>query len=274
MIVATAQSFISKDVCENALEIRRLMQLASQAGARLIHFPEGAMSGYVKSQIDNWESVDWKLLRSELEQTAQLAGELGIWVVLGCNHRLTEPHRPHNSLYVISDQGNLHTRYDKRFCSNTETTSWYTPGTSACIFEIDGICFGCAICIEIQFPEVFMEYAALGVDCVLFSSYSDNAMFAVQAQGHAACTNTWLSFSVPAHMSYETPSRMIAPDGTLLNMCETESSMLVTTIINPDAPEWEIPLKRAKPWRALARQGNIYGAARCLDDRGLDKSKF
>lgn len=274
LTIATAQSFISKDVRENGLEIRRLMGLAHQAGARLIHFPEGAMSGYVKSQIKKWEEVDWELLRGELELTAQLAGELGLWVVVGCNHPLREGHRPHNSLYVISDQGILHTRYDKRFCSHTEITSWYTPGTSACVFEIEGIRFGCAICIEIQFPEVFLEYLELGVDCVLLSAYSDAPMFAVQAQGHAACTNMWLSFSVPAQMSRETSSRIIAPDGTLLSVCEPESSMLVTTIINPDAPEWEIPLKRARPWRALARKGDIYRTTNEVDPRSSDRSQF
>jgi hypothetical protein len=181
LTIATAQSFISKDVRENGLEIRRLMKLASQAGARLIHFPEGAMSGYAKRQIKNWEEVDWKLLRGELE---------------------------------------------------------------------------------------------LGVDCVLLSAYSDEAMFAVQAQGHAACTNMWLSFSVPAQMSRETPSRMIAPGGTILATCEANSSTLVTTVVNPDAPEWEIPLKRAKPWRASARKGDIYRTTDKVDLRSLDRSQF
>jgi predicted amidohydrolase len=250
------------------------MALAEQAGARLIHFPEGALSGYVKAQIRDWKEVDWQLLHEELEMTAQLAGELGLWVVLGCNHRLSEPHRPHNSLYIISDQGKLHTRYDKRWCSHNELASWYTPGTSPCVFEVEGIRFGCAICIEIQFPELFLEYLALDIDCVLFSAYSNTAMFALQAQGHAACNNTWVSFSVPAQMSSETPSRMIAPDGTILAICKAESSTIITMVVNPDALEWEIPLKRARPWRALAREGEIYRICRVIDERSADKSHF
>jgi predicted amidohydrolase len=274
VVVATAQSFISKDIRENGSEVRRLMTVAAQAGADLIHFPEAAMSGYVRSQILGWQQVDWQLLNSELEATERLAGELGLWVVVGCNHRLTEPHRPHNSLYVISSAGKLHSRYDKRYCSHTELSGWYTPGTSPCVFEVKGIRFGCAICIEIQFPEVFMEYFALDAHCVLFSSYSDDAMFAVQAQGHAACNNTWLSFSLPAQMSYETPSQMIAPNGSVLDVCETGSSMLITTTLDPDAPEWEIPLRRARPWRALARQGDIYRRLQISDLRSVDKSTF
>lgn len=274
IVVATAQSFISADVRENGLEIRRLMSLAVQAGADLIHFPEGAMSGYVKSQIMDWKEVDWQLLRDELRLTAQRAGELGLWVVLGCHHHLTEPHRPHNSLYIISSEGKLHTRYDKRWCSQTELTDWYTPGTLPCVFEVKGIRFGCAICIEVQFPEVFMEYLDLDVHCILFSSYSKDAMFAVQSQGHAACNNIWLSFSVPAQMSSETPSRMIGPDGRVLAICETGASTLLAVTLNLDASEWEIPLRRAKPWRALARQRDIYRSVQVSDSRSVDKSTF
>jgi predicted amidohydrolase len=274
IIIAIAQSSISTDVRENGREIRRLMALAHQKGVDLIHFPEGAMSGYVKSQISEWKQVDWQLLRDELEKTAQFAGELGLWVVLGCNHYLTEPYRPHNSLYIISNEGKLHTRYDKRYCSHTELSDWYTPGTSPRVFEVKGIRFGCVICIEIQFPEVFMEYLALDVHCILFSSYSDDAMFAVQAQGHAACTNTWLSFSVPAQMSYKIPSQMIAPNGSVLAVCETGTSTLITTALDPDSPEWEVPLRRARPWRALARQGDIYRRLQVSDSRSVDKSTF
>ncbi|MGW3046272.1 hypothetical protein ACWC9T_41345 [Kitasatospora sp. NPDC001159] len=54
------------------------------------------------------------------ERIAALAGELGLWTVFGSLHLLTPPRRPHNSLYVVSDHGDLVARYDKRFLSNTE----------------------------------------------------------------------------------------------------------------------------------------------------------
>src|SRR4029077_9977754 len=118
--IATAQGWISADVRANGQEIRSLMRQARSRGASLAHFPEGAMSGYTKSQIKDWGQVDWGTVDDELRQTAALAGALGLWVVFGCSHRLTPPHRPHNSLYVISDRGELMTRYDKRFLSHTE----------------------------------------------------------------------------------------------------------------------------------------------------------
>ncbi|MFE4336056.1 nitrilase-related carbon-nitrogen hydrolase, partial [Streptomyces sp. NPDC056831] len=68
------------------------------------------------------------------------------------------PHRPHNSLYVVSDEGALAARYDKRYLSNTELSYLYTPGTAPLVFEVDGIRFGTALCIEANFPELFEQY--------------------------------------------------------------------------------------------------------------------
>jgi predicted amidohydrolase len=97
MRIATAQNRILGDPKANGREIRELMCMALDAGAELIHFPEGAISGYVKSPIRSWEEVNWELLRKELEKTATLAGNLGLWVVLGSNHRLSQPNRPHTA---------------------------------------------------------------------------------------------------------------------------------------------------------------------------------
>jgi predicted amidohydrolase len=94
IIIATAQSRISKDVRENGAEIRMLMQQARARGATIVHFPEAALSGYTKSQIRDWDLVDWDALLSEKRTVADCARRLGLWVVVGCNHRLTPPNRP------------------------------------------------------------------------------------------------------------------------------------------------------------------------------------
>lgn len=258
--LATAQSHISADVRENGSNIRELMYAARSAGADLIHFPEGALSGYVKRQISDWAQVDWAVLDEELEHTASLANELNLWVVLGANYKLALPHRPHNSLYVISATGHVHGRYDKRWCSNAEINDWYTPGTESYVFDVKGFRFGCAICIEIQFPEVFMEYLELGVDCMLLSAYSEDPMFGIQAQGYAASHNFWFSLSNPAVISNRLPSMLIGPSGVVVEQCKKGEPGLTVNVLDMNAPEWTIALHKAKPWRAAAREGGIYRA--------------
>jgi predicted amidohydrolase len=250
------------------------MQQARSGGATIVHFPEGAMSGYTKSQIKSWDHVDWDALVHELQLVASLARELVLWAVVGSNHRLTPPHRPHNSLYVISGRGEVATRYDKQYCSHTEITDWYTPGRGCCVFEVEGWRFGCALCIEIHFPELFQRYAELDVDCVLFSSYSEEPMFGIQAQGYAASHNYWVSVSVPAQTSHALSSRLIAPTGELQATVPPSISGLVVDRLDVDYPDWKVALRYAKPWRARARDGAIYRRRHVRDPRSEGKSSF
>lgn len=272
--IATAQNRVTGDPGTNANEIHGLMSRARDAGADLIHFPEGAISGYCKSPIKSWVEVDWTSLKEQLELTCQHAAETNLWVVLGCNHRLSVPNRPHNSLYVIAPDGKLHARYDKQYCSHTEIEDWYTPGRSNVVFDVDGFRFGCSICVEIQFPELFLSYEKQGVDCMLFSSFSDSEMFRVQAQAYAAANNYWISFSVPTQQSDIVPSTMIGPDGTIVGTCTPGESGIVVSDLDGEAVEWEIPLKRARPWRTKARQGDIYRSKFVSDPRSEEKKEF
>jgi predicted amidohydrolase len=197
-----------------------------------------------------------------------------LWVVVGCSHRLTPPHRPHNSLYVISGRGEVVTRYDKRFLSHTEIAGWHTPGRDPCVFELDGWRFGCALCIEVHFPEVFRQYAGLGVDCVLLSAYADDAMFGIQAQGYAASHSYWVSVSVPTQMSGGLSGRLIAPNGEVQSTARPSASGLAVDLLDEHCPRWEIALHRARPWRARARDGSIYHRWYVQDLRSDAKSSF
>ena len=269
--IATTQPAGSADARENGRTARELMRRAAAAGARLIQFPEGFLSGYAKEQIADWNDVDWDAVRGELRSVADLAAELGLWVVLGSAHPLTAPHRPHNSLYVISDQGRVVTRYDKRYCSHTEITRFYSPGFAPIVVDVDGYRFGLAICIEVNFPHLFAEYDRLGVDCVLLSAWPVDTVFFRKAQAHAAIHNYWLSLSVPAQSADLMPSAIIGPDGSELAVVAAPEEP-VTTVLDRDAPQFHVELGLARPWRAEANRGDIYRSRRVEDLRSSDRT--
>lgn len=276
--LAIAQSPVTTSSRENGTIVRNLMRDAAAAGARLIQFPEGAMSGYpsgeAKQILAGWP-VDWAALRAELEETAALARQLRLWTVIGSNHPLTTPHRPHNSLYVISDAGELVGRYDKRLISYSEVNDWYAPGSEALIFEVDGFRFGLTLCIEIQFPELFVDYAARGCDVVLLSSYSKDEMFAVQAQGHAACGAMWIGFSVPAQCSATAPSGLVGPHGRWLARAPADGkSALVIADLDRGDEALFVALNHNRPWRVRARSGELHDPARVDDPRSDDRTSF
>ena len=250
------------------------MSSAKAAGRRLIHFPEGALSGYVKTQIRDWAAVSWSDVREELGAVADHAAHLGIWTVLGCNHRLTPPNRPRNSLYVISDKGALVGRYDKRLCSQTELADWYSPGADAVVFDIDGIRFGMALCIEVQFPELFIDYGKRGVECMLLSAYSDDQIYGLLARAHAATNDFWLSLSIPALPGNRLSAALIGPDGHLIARAEANLAGSAGGEIDKADPKFDIAINEARPWRAAARSGEIYAERRVTDARSDDRMSF
>jgi predicted amidohydrolase len=247
------------------------MHRAAAERVRLIQFPEGFLSGYAKEQIADWNDVDWAGVRDELGRIADLAAQLRMWVVVGSAHPLTPPHRPHNSLYVVSDEGRVVSRYDKRFCSNTEITGFYSPGFEPVVFDVDGYRFGCAICLEINFPQVFAEYERLGVDCLLLSAWPVDSIFFLKARTHAAINCYWLSLSVPDQSAGLMRSAIIGPDGAQMTAVDGASEVAVGTL-DRDASEFHIPLDLARPWRASANQGDIYRSRQVDDPRSTDRN--
>jgi len=104
-------------------DIRQLMSQAHEQGARLIHFCEGAICAPNKRIMSSnpstvaeadWTRFGWEAQQAELRSIAEHAAALKLWTVVGAVHRLTAPHRPHNSLYVIGNHGRVVTRYDER----------------------------------------------------------------------------------------------------------------------------------------------------------------
>jgi predicted amidohydrolase len=272
IVLATAPSLITPDVRANGAHIREMMGQARTEGARIIHFPEGALSGYAKNEVLAWQDVDWEYIRSEISLIAEAAKALGLWVVLGCNHQLNTPNLPHNSLYVISDKGELVDRYDKRLCSHTEINGWYSPGTSPVVIEVDGYRFGLALCIEVQFPELFMEYGRLGADAVLLSAYAREPIFHVLAQAYAAANNLWISVSTPAQCATGLPVAVFAPDGSLAAKAASASApAIIKTVLDRDDEKYDVALKKARPWRALAREGGIYCKRMVEDERSRNR---
>jgi predicted amidohydrolase len=240
-------------------ETRRLMREAHAAGARLLHLSEGSLcspSKWIMSSLGpeavgpaDWSRCRWDILREEIALVCRLAHELQLWTVLGSVHQLTAQRRPHNSLYVISAEGELVTRYDERMLSNTKLSFMYTPGAVPVSFEVDGVRFGCALGMEAHYPELFIAYEKLDVHCVLFST-TGGAAFAAEISGHAASNSFWSSFAVHAQQSGEAPAGIVAPNGSWAARCAPSgASAMAIAEISTD------PANPARPWRRTARAG-------------------
>jgi len=105
--VAACQFAVGVSVKRNSRTICGFLRKAKKVGVDIVHFSECALSGYVGTDFPNFEGYDWDLLRQETEKIMALTAELRLWVVLGSTHRLTEPNKPHNSLYLVNPKGKI-----------------------------------------------------------------------------------------------------------------------------------------------------------------------
>lgn len=239
---------------ESGRAVRALMRDASAAGARLVHFPEGAitspdkavMSGTGPQHIGpaDWTRTDWTRICRELDLIAALAGELQLWVVVGAPHPSTAGARPTNCVYVISGDGRIRYRYDERMLSKTKATFMYAPGREPLVFTAHGITLGCALGMETHYGEIFTAYAGLGVDCVLFSTAGNPGtpgVFAVEAAGHAAVNSVWVGYAGPAADGHP-ESGLITPEGAWTARCTTHTAELaigdIDTTVGALSREW------------------------------------
>ena len=282
--LAVAQSSLFNDPRDSSalrasgMEMRRQMRDAHRTGARLIHFPEGATCSPNKRIMSangprdvgpsDWTRFDWAVLSEELDAISRLARELELWTVFGSVHRLTPPHRPHNSLYVVSDRGDLVTRYDERMLSHTKISFMYSPGRQPVTFEVDDLRFGCALGMEAHYPEIFTNYERLDVDCVLFSTTGESPSaappFAAEALGHAASNAYWVSYAAHAPQSVTVPSGIAAPDGRWKVQCPADGTPAIA--VTDIATDRDHP---ARPWRRTARS-DLYEAHKIDGDPRSD----
>jgi len=178
--VATCQFPVGADIGANLRHVKHQMVMASWRGARVAHFPEGSLSGYAGTDFETFVGFDWDRLHDATAEIAEHARQLRLWVVLGSAHRLSGSHKPHNSLYVISDSGQIIERYDKRFCSGdpgerSGDLAHYSPGSHFSVWRIDGVCCGALICYDYRYPELYREYKKRGVQLVFHSFHAAHA---------------------------------------------------------------------------------------------------
>lgn len=281
--LATAQLHSPTDPRDTAAirragaDARRLMSAASAAGAQLIHFGEGTLCAPNKRLLSSdpdtvaaadWTRFDWTTQRGELEQIARHAAELQLWTVIGAVHRLTVPHRPVNSLYVIDDRGLIVTRYDERMLSHTKISFLYSPGTDAVVFDVEGMRFGCTLGMETQYPEIFAEYERAGVHCVLSSTMDNGTTFSLQARSHASTNSFWVSYATTSTDASAAPSGVADPSGAWVRQCPGAD---VADVVVTDLDREHEPL--ARPWRRWARS-EAYAGAIVVDDPRVASTTF
>jgi len=229
--IATCQFGVSESVKRNSKNICAFLHKAKRDRADIVHFSECALSGYVGTDFPSFKGYDWDLLTEETQKIMSLADKLKLWVVLGSTHRLTEPNKPHNSLYLINSEGKIVDRYDKRFCTPGDLRR-LTPGNRFVNFTIKGVKCSLLICFDLRFPELYRPLYKAGVKCIFQSFYNARQqgpsvhthIMRQTMQCRAATNYFWISCANSSGYYSPYPSCFIQPDGKIVKQLRMNRS--------------------------------------------------
>lgn len=299
--IATCQFPTSADIESNYQHIARLMKQAKDQGADVAHFPEACLSGYAGADLETLESINWVSLKKLTFKLIGLAKDLELWTILGSTHQLSPPNKPHNSLYIISDEGALIDRYDKRFCAGdaSETVgdlAHYTSGNHFSVFDIKDIRCGALICHDYRYPELYREYKRRGVQLMFHSyhaahiaserlelikaaigskhfSYSRGKTYpeiTMPASMIAAAASSHMWISCPNSSTKEScwGSFFVRADGVITGQLERHSTDVLLSIIDTEEDLYD----STSVWRERVLNGTLHSGTLVQDKRSENRT--
>lgn len=150
--IAAYQMQVSPSPELNFERIRDGIQEASSAGAKMVVFPECALSGYPPLHYPDPGGIDLPLIGRLNDEVCLASREAGIWTVFGTITVGSEGLL--NSALVISDRGELVGKYDKLHLMPLDKL-YFAPGRGVSTFRAGEFVFGVQICYDARFPEAF-----------------------------------------------------------------------------------------------------------------------
>jgi predicted amidohydrolase len=303
LVVATCQFPVSRDPARNKRHVLRQMRRARERGAHVVHFCEGALSGYAGTDFESFRGFDWALLKACSQEVMQLARRLGVWVLLGSSHPLSGRRKPHNCVYVIDDRGEIVDRYDKRFCAGDRSgrlgdLAHYAPGNHSCVFTLRGLRCGVMICHDYRYPELYRDYKRRGVQVVFHSYHAANIrparLRAMRAQvggelhalnrgttlpeitmpaamqAAAASSHLWISCSNSCARESCWPAFFVRADGVVSGRLSRNRAGVLVSTVDTREPLYDSTVA----WRDRALRGVLHSGRLVRDRRSRDRTKL
>ena len=280
LTLATSQFPIDKDIDKNLRHVLRHIKHAKAKGAHLVHFSEACLSGYLGVELKSSSRIDWDLLTAAIRQVMDAARQHRIWVIIGCNHPLTPKHKPHNSLYVINDQGKLVNRYDKMFCTGSNNNEadlrHYSPGQSLVTFTVRHVKCGLIICHDFRYPELFRQYKQRRVQ-LLLASFHNSGMTKPQTDKYwvyvtttcqaAAASNYFALSANNSTAKHAWPSFVVNAEGLIIDRARSHQPAVLINRIDTNKKLYDA----SSAWRDRAMKGILHSGALVSDPRSRNR---
>lgn len=216
--VAAVQMRSSRSLAENLARITNSIHECARQGARVVAFPECALSSYLGDVVTNLSAA--QLAQAE-QQVAEVCRDAGAYAIVGSAWR--EEGKLFDSALIIAPTGKVIERYHKIQLAER----WPQAGDHLSVFKIDGVLCSVIICHDERYPELVRLPVLAGAKVVFYISHesglrSERKINPYRAQIQArAVENTVFVVQANAPANEDASgshgqSRIIAPDGNIL----------------------------------------------------------
>ncbi|KAK9900272.1 carbon-nitrogen hydrolase [Cystobasidium minutum MCA 4210] len=174
--IALAQLYSTPNVKTNLDNLEEAVQNAAKEGCQLIVFPEYYTQGIVADSPH-------KVLKDTTVQDSmcELAKKCQIDIVIGTlvehlseaqqHETNAREHRPYNTAYYISKQGEILGRYRKRNLWHPEKAYLRAGEEDHLVFRTDYAKTGMLVCWDLAWPEAFRALFHQGVELAIVPTY-------------------------------------------------------------------------------------------------------
>lgn len=222
MLIACAQITSTADIQTNLEIVETQAQRASQAGCKMVVFPEATSQAFGTGRLDvQAQPLDGPFAT----RISELAQELGITIVVGMftpADRQGKVNRIHNVAFVAGPSGQTHYNkihtYDAFGYREKDTVA---PGEKLVTFQAEGHLFGLAICYDIRFASQFRALATRGAEAIIVPTSWANGdgkleQWRLLTAARALDSTSWIiaaGQALPAAAESEDNKRDDAPTG-------------------------------------------------------------
>jgi len=237
--VASVQMEISDIIDTNLQRIEKGIHEAGVAGARLVIFPESALSGFDETTIGR---LDWERLEQAASKVSEAAREHRVYVLYGTTVK-SRGAKPYNTAILLGPDGKEITQYHKMV-----PEEWFEPGDHLSLFEIDGVPCTMIICRDQRFPELVRIPVLSGAQVCFLLSYTVDSPadalrkregYRAQIMARAVENSIWMvqsnAFGSPPGSEKTSfgRSRIVDPGGTVVAEAPEMAEALLVQDIRP-----------------------------------------